>query len=149
MMLCYAVFAASYSLAFLSFPYRAVRNLSQGAIFLIPSLLRPLTRWHNTLHFYTQIYMLKYSLQFMKDLFVSGLSITTRKAQKTALPAVTVYRVLLWERPKVQAMANTGKCLCLREAKWVGLSIPTQNTDILLTTDAWIWPRQQTQSLIT
>lgn len=52
----------------------------------------------------------------MKDLFVSGLSITTRKkGAKDCLLAVTVDWVLLWERSKVQALANTGKCLCLRE----------------------------------
>lgn len=52
----------------------------------------------------------------MKDLFVSGLSITTRKkGAKDCLLAVTVDWVLLWERSKVQAPANTGKCLCLRE----------------------------------
>ena len=52
----------------------------------------------------------------MKDLFISGLSITIRKKDaKEQLLAVTVYWVLLWKQPKVQALANTGECLCLRE----------------------------------
>lgn len=52
------------------------------------------------LNFYTnihpQIYIQEYSLQFMKDLFMSVLSITTKtNGTKEELLTVTVYWVLL------------------------------------------------------
>lgn len=147
-MLCYVVFAASYTFAFLSLQGSEVEprcNISN------PKPPQTTKQGDTIRYIFTHKYTcwnIVYSLWKICS-WVAFSSLPERKVRKTALLAVTVYWVLLWERPKVQAMANTGKCLCLREGKWVDLYIPTQYKDILLTTDAWIWPRQQIQSLIT
>lgn len=109
-MLCYAVFAASYSLAFLSL--QGSGEFEPRCNICNPKPPQTTKQGDMRCYMFTHKYTCKNIVYHYQ-----------KERCKRPLAGSHSLLALLWERPKVQAMANTGKCLCWREGLTMSWSV--------------------------